>query len=57
MFDEPFSARELEIIVWIAAALCFVSTDDQRLKKRGKAGPDTGKMKNAVERVIDKAKG
>ena len=52
-----FSARELEIIVWIAAALCFVSTDDQRLKNEGKLDQATGKMKKAAERAIDKAKG
>lgn len=31
-------------------------TDDQRLKDSGKLDQATGKMKKAVERVIDKAK-
>jgi uncharacterized protein YjbJ (UPF0337 family) len=34
-----------------------VLTDDQRLKAEGKVDHATGKMKKAVERVIDKAKG
>ena len=32
-------------------------TDDQRLKNKGKLDQSTGKVKKAVERVIDKAKG
>jgi uncharacterized protein YjbJ (UPF0337 family) len=32
-------------------------TDDQRLKNEGKLDQATGKIKKAVERVIDKAKG
>ena len=32
-------------------------TDNQRLKDEGKLDQATGKMKKAVERVIDKAKG
>jgi len=31
-------------------------TDDQRLKDEGKLDQATGKIKDAVERVIDKAK-
>jgi uncharacterized protein YjbJ (UPF0337 family) len=31
-------------------------TDDQRLKKEGKLDQATGKIKDAVEHVIDKAK-
>ncbi len=31
-------------------------TDDQRLKDEGKLDQTTGKIKDAVERVIDKAK-
>jgi uncharacterized protein YjbJ (UPF0337 family) len=31
-------------------------TDDQRLKDKGKLDQATGKVKDAVERVIDKAK-
>jgi uncharacterized protein YjbJ (UPF0337 family) len=34
-----------------------VLTDDQRLRNEGKADQTAGKMKKAVERVIDKAKG
>jgi uncharacterized protein YjbJ (UPF0337 family) len=34
-----------------------VLTDDQRLKSEGKLDQAAGKMKKAVERVIDKAKG
>ena len=34
-----------------------VLTDDQRLKDEGKLDQATGKVKKAVERVIDKAKG
>jgi uncharacterized protein YjbJ (UPF0337 family) len=34
-----------------------VLTDDQRLKDQGKLDQATGKVKKAVERVIDKAKG
>ena len=34
-----------------------VLTDDQRLKDEGKLVQATGKVKKAVERVIDKAKG
>ncbi len=34
-----------------------VLTDDQRLKDEGKVDQATGKIKKAVERVIDKAKG
>ena len=34
-----------------------VLTDDQRLKNEGKVDQAAGKMKKAVERVIDKAKG
>ena len=33
-----------------------VLTDDQRLKDEGKLDQTTGKIKDAVERVIDKAK-
>lgn len=33
-----------------------VLTDDQRLKNEGKLDQATGKIKDAVERVIDKAK-
>jgi len=33
-----------------------VLTDDQRLKDEGKLDQTTGKIKKAVERVIDKAK-
>jgi uncharacterized protein YjbJ (UPF0337 family) len=32
-------------------------TDNQRLKDEGKLDQTTGKIKEAVERVIDKAKG
>jgi uncharacterized protein YjbJ (UPF0337 family) len=31
-------------------------TDDQRLKREGKLDQATGKIKKAVERVVDKAK-
>ncbi len=31
-------------------------TDDERLKREGKLDQATGKIKNTVERVIDKAK-
>ena len=34
-----------------------VLTDDQRFKNEGKLDQAAGKMKKAVERVIDKAKG
>ena len=34
-----------------------VLTDDQHLKNEGKIDQATGKVKKAVERVIDKAKG
>jgi uncharacterized protein YjbJ (UPF0337 family) len=34
-----------------------VLTDDQRLKDQGKLDQATGKVKKAVERVVDKAKG
>jgi uncharacterized protein YjbJ (UPF0337 family) len=34
-----------------------VLTDDQRLKNEGKLDQATGKVKKAVERVIDKSKG
>ena len=34
-----------------------IFTDDRRLKDEGKLGQATRKMKKAVERVIDKAKG
>jgi uncharacterized protein YjbJ (UPF0337 family) len=34
-----------------------VLTDDQRLKNQGKVDQAKGKVKRAVERVIDKAKG
>ena len=34
-----------------------VLTDDQHLKNEGKVDQATGKLKKAVERVIDKAKG
>ena len=34
-----------------------VLTDDQRLKDEGKLDQATGKVKKAVERVVDKAKG
>jgi uncharacterized protein YjbJ (UPF0337 family) len=34
-----------------------VLTDDQRLRNKGKLDQSTGKVKKAVERVIDKAKG
>jgi uncharacterized protein YjbJ (UPF0337 family) len=34
-----------------------VLTDDQHLKNEGKLDQATGKVKKAVERVIDKAKG
>jgi uncharacterized protein YjbJ (UPF0337 family) len=34
-----------------------VLTDDQRLKDEGKLDQATGKIKQAVERVLDKAKG
>jgi uncharacterized protein YjbJ (UPF0337 family) len=34
-----------------------VLTDDHRLKDEGKLDQATGKVKKAVERVIDKAKG
>jgi len=34
-----------------------VLTDDKRLKNKGKLDQATGKMKKAVERVIDKTKG
>jgi uncharacterized protein YjbJ (UPF0337 family) len=34
-----------------------VLTDDQRLKDEGKLDQATGKIKKAVEQVIDKAKG
>ncbi len=33
-----------------------VLTDDQRLKREGKLDQATGKIKKAVERVVDKAK-
>jgi len=33
-----------------------VLTDDQRLKREGKLDQATGKIKEGVERVIDKAK-
>jgi uncharacterized protein YjbJ (UPF0337 family) len=33
-----------------------VLTDDQRLKDKGRMDQTTGKIKKAVERVIDKAK-
>lgn len=33
-----------------------VLTDDQRLKHEGRLDQTTGKIKKAVERVIDKAK-
>jgi len=32
-------------------------TDNKRLKNEGRKDQDVGKMKKAVERVIDKAKG
>ena len=34
-----------------------VLTDDQRLKDKGKLDQTTSKVKKALERVIDKAKG
>ena len=34
-----------------------VLTDDQRLKDQGKLDQATGKVKKAVERAVDKAKG
>jgi uncharacterized protein YjbJ (UPF0337 family) len=34
-----------------------VLTDDQRLKNKGKLDQSAGKVKKAVEQVIDKAKG
>jgi uncharacterized protein YjbJ (UPF0337 family) len=34
-----------------------VLTGDQRLKDQGKLDQATGKVKKAVERVVDKAKG
>ena len=34
-----------------------VLTDDQRLKDQAKLDQATGKVKKAVERVVDKAKG
>jgi len=34
-----------------------VLTDDQRVKDEGKLDQATGKVKKAVERVIDKSKG
>jgi len=34
-----------------------ILTDDQRLKDQGKLDQATGKVKKAVERVVDKAKG
>ncbi len=34
-----------------------VLTDDQRLKDQGKLDQAKGKLKKAVERVVDKAKG
>jgi uncharacterized protein YjbJ (UPF0337 family) len=34
-----------------------VLTDDKHLKNEGKVDQATGKVKQAVERVIDKAKG
>jgi uncharacterized protein YjbJ (UPF0337 family) len=34
-----------------------VLTDDQRLKDQGKLDQAIGKVKKAVERVVDKAKG
>ena len=34
-----------------------VLTDDQRLKHQGKLDQAAGKVKKAVERVVDKAKG
>lgn len=34
-----------------------VVTDNQRLKDEGRLDETTGKMKKAVERMIDKAKG
>jgi uncharacterized protein YjbJ (UPF0337 family) len=34
-----------------------VLTDDQKLKDEGKLNQATGKVKKAVEQVIDKAKG
>ena len=33
-----------------------VLTDDQRLKREGKLDQTTGKIKKAVERVVDKTK-
>jgi uncharacterized protein YjbJ (UPF0337 family) len=33
-----------------------VLTDDQRLKREGKLDQATGKIKKAVERVVDKTK-
>ena len=39
----------------VKEAAC-VLTDDQRLKNEGKLDQATGKIKEVVERVIDKAK-
>jgi hypothetical protein len=57
MFDEPFPHVNLKLSYGSQPRCASFRRMISGLKNEGKLDQATGKMKNAVERVIDKAKG
>ena len=55
--DSVMSSGTSDKIIGRVEEAVGVITDNQRLKDQGKLDQAAGKMKKAVERVIDKAKG